>query len=139
MASSARVAIDRELTRFKDYRGYTVVFTGRRSLHFHLLFSTTDPSVTGAIISFQPLRRAACDDVGLRWDENGNVCDWQPGAPQAENETTPIKTIPFQPLTRADCNRSGSAWDENGNVCDWNPRQPKITKPTPLPLPRVEG
>jgi hypothetical protein len=34
-------AVDRELTRFADYRGYTIVFTGNRSLHFHLIFSTT--------------------------------------------------------------------------------------------------
>ena len=33
-------ALDRELVRFKEYRGYTIVFTGNRSLHFHLIFST---------------------------------------------------------------------------------------------------
>ena len=31
--------VDRELVRFKEYRGYTIVFTGNRSLHFHLIFS----------------------------------------------------------------------------------------------------
>jgi hypothetical protein len=33
-------AVDRELARFADYRGHTIVFTGRRSLHSHLIFST---------------------------------------------------------------------------------------------------
>ena len=29
------------LCRFKDYRGYTAVFTGNKSIHFHFAFSTT--------------------------------------------------------------------------------------------------
>ncbi len=33
-------AVDRALCAFKEYRGYTIVFTGNRSLHFHLIFST---------------------------------------------------------------------------------------------------
>jgi hypothetical protein len=33
-------AVDRELTRFKEYRGYTIVFTGNRSIHFHFVFNT---------------------------------------------------------------------------------------------------
>ena len=33
-------AVDKELCRFKDYRGYSIVFTGNRSLHFHFVFST---------------------------------------------------------------------------------------------------
>jgi hypothetical protein len=37
---SAFAAVDRELARFAEYRGYTIVFTGNRSLHFHLIFST---------------------------------------------------------------------------------------------------
>lgn len=32
--------VDHELTHFSDYRGYTIVFTGNKSLHFHFLFST---------------------------------------------------------------------------------------------------
>jgi hypothetical protein len=31
---------DSELLTFKEYRGYSVVFAGRRSLHFHFMFST---------------------------------------------------------------------------------------------------
>ncbi len=33
-------ALHRELCRYKDYRGYSIVFTGRRSLHLHFLFDT---------------------------------------------------------------------------------------------------
>ena len=33
-------ALHRELSRYKDYRGYCIVFTGRRSLHLHFLFDT---------------------------------------------------------------------------------------------------
>ena len=32
--------VDRELARYKDYRGYSVVFTGNKSVHFDLIFST---------------------------------------------------------------------------------------------------
>ena len=32
--------VDRELCRFKDYGGYSIVFSGNRSLHFHFIFST---------------------------------------------------------------------------------------------------
>jgi hypothetical protein len=39
-SKSPFAAVDRGLSRFKEYRGYTIVFTGRRSLHFHLIFST---------------------------------------------------------------------------------------------------
>jgi len=39
-ARSRFAEVDRGLARFKEYRGYTIVFTGNRSLHFHLIFST---------------------------------------------------------------------------------------------------
>ena len=32
--------LDKELQRYRDYRGYCIVFAGRRSLHFHFLFDT---------------------------------------------------------------------------------------------------
>jgi hypothetical protein len=32
--------LDRELCRFEDYRGYSVVFSGRRSLQYHFIFGT---------------------------------------------------------------------------------------------------
>ncbi len=37
---SAFAQVDAKLCRFEDYRGYTIVFSGNRSLHFHFLFST---------------------------------------------------------------------------------------------------
>jgi hypothetical protein len=37
---SAFAQVDTKLCEFKDYRGYTIVFTGNRSLHFHFVFST---------------------------------------------------------------------------------------------------
>ena len=37
---SAFAQVDTKLCEFKDYRGYTIVFTGNRSLHFHFIFST---------------------------------------------------------------------------------------------------
>ncbi len=38
--NSAFAQVDAKLRRFEDYRGYTIVFSGNRSLHFHFLFST---------------------------------------------------------------------------------------------------
>lgn len=32
--------VDAELRTYRDYRGYTVVFSGNRSLHFHFVFDT---------------------------------------------------------------------------------------------------
>jgi hypothetical protein len=37
---SAFAQVDRKLCEFHDYRGYTIVFSGTRSLHFHFIFST---------------------------------------------------------------------------------------------------
>jgi hypothetical protein len=33
--------VDAELRAYRDYRGYTVVLSGNRSLHFHFVFDTT--------------------------------------------------------------------------------------------------
>jgi hypothetical protein len=33
-------AVDRKLCQFKDYRGYSIVLSGNKSLHFHFVFST---------------------------------------------------------------------------------------------------
>jgi hypothetical protein len=38
--TSPFAAVDRKLCRLKDYRGYCIVLSGNRSLHFHFLFST---------------------------------------------------------------------------------------------------
>ena len=40
LSDSVIAGWDREISQYRDYRGYSVVFTGRRSLHFHFLFST---------------------------------------------------------------------------------------------------
>jgi hypothetical protein len=37
---SAFAQVDTKLCEFNDYRGYTIVFSGNRSLHFHFVFST---------------------------------------------------------------------------------------------------
>ena len=37
---SAFAGVDEKLCEFNDYRGYGIVFSGNRSLHFHFIFST---------------------------------------------------------------------------------------------------
>ena len=37
---SAFARVDTKLCEFRDYRGYTIVFSDNRSLHFHFIFST---------------------------------------------------------------------------------------------------
>jgi hypothetical protein len=32
--------VDQKLCEFNDYRGYAIVFSGNKSLHFHFIFST---------------------------------------------------------------------------------------------------
>jgi hypothetical protein len=52
-------AVDDNLCRFSDYRGYSIVFAGNRSLHFHFVFSTCH------------LRNCPADATGAdRWGEN---------------------------------------------------------------------
>jgi hypothetical protein len=82
----------------------------------------------------QPLTRAACDQAGLAWDDNGNVCDWQSESPKERlaSEPTPDVTgaiSSVQPLTRADCNQAGLARDDNGNICDWQPQEQLASEP----------
>jgi hypothetical protein len=36
----AFAAVDRELCKYKDYRGYCAVYSGNKSIHFHFIFST---------------------------------------------------------------------------------------------------
>ena len=81
----------------------------------------SDPTITGAISLGQPLTRADCDQAGLAWDDNGNVCDWQAEGPKEQLASDPTITGAIssgQPLTRADCDKAGLPWDDNGNVCD---------------------
>ena len=39
--TSAFSKVDQELCKLSDYRGYSIVLSGSRSLHFHFIFSTT--------------------------------------------------------------------------------------------------
>jgi hypothetical protein len=39
-ATAPFAAVDAELRRLKEYVGYSIVFSGSRSLHFHFVFST---------------------------------------------------------------------------------------------------
>jgi hypothetical protein len=55
----------------------------------------------------QPLTRAACDQAGMSWNDNANVCGV---TVMAEDESS-------QPLTRADCDAAGLAWNDDANVC----------------------
>lgn len=52
--SSTRFAdLDRELNKIKEYRGYSIVFSGRRSLHFHFLFATDHLENAPSIVTAQ--------------------------------------------------------------------------------------
>jgi len=56
----------------------------------------------------QPLTRAGCDEAGMTWNDNANVCGV---AVMAEDESS------SQPLTRADCDAAGMTWNDNANAC----------------------
>jgi hypothetical protein len=79
-------------------------------------------------VEVQPLTRAACDKVGFAWDDNGNVCDWQPQE-QVASELITEAVASNQPLTRAACDKVGFAWDDNGNVCDWQSQEQVASEP----------
>ena len=64
----------------------------------------------------QPLRRADCENAGLSWNDNANVCDVIGDGTKAELEKTPSST--GQPLTRIGCNQAGMHWNDSANVCD---------------------
>jgi hypothetical protein len=76
----------------------------------------------------QPLTRAACDKAGLAWNDNRNICDWQP-TQQLASEPITEAIAPSQPLTRAACDKAGLAWNDNGHVCDWEPTQQLVSEP----------
>jgi hypothetical protein len=52
---------DDQLSRYRDYRGYTVVFTGARSLHFHFIFSTQH-------LVHAPSKLSAIDRLKADWE-----------------------------------------------------------------------
>ena len=65
----------------------------------------------------QPLTRAACDKAGLAWNDNKNICDWEP-TQQLASEPITEAIASSQPLTRGACDKAGLAWNDNRNVCD---------------------
>jgi lipoprotein-anchoring transpeptidase ErfK/SrfK len=64
----------------------------------------------------QPLTRVHCDEAGMAWDENANVCVANSG-------------LSGQPLTRLDCVEAGMAWNDNANVCGTAQAVETILKP----------
>jgi hypothetical protein len=72
----------------------------------------------------QPLTRVQCDEAGMTWDENANVC--------AANSGDRSR----QPLTRLDCIEAGMTWNDNANVC--GTAHAAQTAPVGQPLTRNE-
>jgi hypothetical protein len=70
----------------------------------------------------QPLTRAACDKAGLAWNDNRNICDWEP-TQQLASELITGAIASSQPLTRAACDKAGLEWNDNRNICNWEPTQ----------------
>ena len=65
-------------------------------------------------VTAQPLTRTDCDEAGMSWDDNANVCglasaDLKPKRNAAE--------VLSQPLTRSECDKAGMTWNDNANVC----------------------
>src|SRR5262245_39461375 len=67
----------------------------------------------------QPLTRLDCDQAGMAWDDNANVCGSASLTAEAVlelQEAQPVNTA-AQPLTKEDCAKADMAWDDNANVC----------------------
>ncbi len=73
--------VDRDLCLFEDYRGHCIVFTGNRSLHFHLLFSIEHllncpaDALADARWSQNRIQQAAliCKAHGVYWDRSAEM------------------------------------------------------------------
>ena len=74
----------------------------------------------------QPLTRAACDKAGLAWNDNRNICDWEP-TQQLASELITGAIASSQPLTRAACDKAGLAWNDNRNICDFAESHSSLT------------
>ncbi len=61
-ANSALAGVSRELSRFTDYRGICVVYSGRRSLHLHFVFSTKHLKAAPYAAGSEE-RRLTCQEV----------------------------------------------------------------------------
>ena len=83
-------------------------------------------TIVATDVEGQPLTRTACNKAGLAWNDNGNVCDWQPTQELASEPITGA-IASSQPLTRAACDKAGLAWNDNRNVCDFAKSQSSPT------------
>jgi lipoprotein-anchoring transpeptidase ErfK/SrfK len=83
------------------------------------------PKAEKADAVFQPLTRSECDQAGMPWNDNANVCGAASRAAEALPEVQGAQPMPksevadtlIQPLTRSECDQAGMAWDDNANVC----------------------
>src|SRR5262249_20777683 len=73
-------------------------------------------TVLAADTSIQPLTRADCDQAGMRWSEQANVCT-KPASTASNQSSTLIAHTWSQPLTRFDCDKAIMRWYERVNVC----------------------
>jgi len=79
----------------------------------------------------QPLTRLDCDEAGMSWDDNANVC----GLASANLKTVSkpnVAEVLSQPLTRSECDKAGMTWNDNANVCREKSKAqlaPKATNP----------
>jgi len=85
-----------------------------------LAFAST---VLGADTSIQPLTRIGCDQAGMRWSEQANVCA-ELASTASTQASTLISHTWSQPLMRSDCDKAGMRWSEGANVCTDIPSQP---------------
>jgi lipoprotein-anchoring transpeptidase ErfK/SrfK len=89
-----------------------------------LAFAST---VLAADTSIQPLTRVDCDQAGMRWSEQANVCAEPNSTASTQSSTVLAAHTWSQPLTRSDCDKAGMRWDDRANVCADTPSQP-LTK-----------
>jgi hypothetical protein len=76
----------------------------------------------------QPLTRAGCDQAGMSWDNQANVCgsdhhgkhghgEGKHGHGKDKAYEGPATEAGPQPLTKADCAAAGMHWSNHANVC----------------------
>ena len=74
----------------------------------------------------QPLTRAACGKARLAWNDNRNICDWEP-TQELASELITGAIASSQPLTRAACGKARLAWNDNRNICDFAESHSSLT------------
>src|SRR5262245_17274973 len=80
-------------------------------------------TVLAADTSIQPLTRVDCDQAGMRWSEQANVCA-ELNSTASTQPSTLIAHTWSQPLTRSNCDKAGMRWDDGANVCADTSGQP---------------